>query len=729
MSTSYRIHPSIGVARVGDSPDSFYLAPRSIGGLPVECDRRGNPAGSEARPRTVKRFRDSEGRIRRQAAQFRIFAYDDDGSPGREVTLGDQDIAKIEWTVHVANKKSAWWNFYELYGNTMPEYGGQRNSYEARSKETGNPTLRNASEQGIRQRKALITDPGPRTLRAGTGPQRVAFDARSVPPSYKKQSSFPGAGLAPFPVDSLGEMMIDERGRLVALGGYGNAAGTGSITSFAGADDFWDDVSDGPVTCRITLRGRPAKVIELKAWLIVGAPKVAPELVNVSTLDDVIYDMAVRFKNWVPSLYHKRRYAANGGWNPDFVADYERDVAPLFERMDDYQWVANVQPMTAFARPRFDPRDNSAATRRQRETFFSYFRRPLGLPKPSQYNRLTRSAPLRPDLPMMPLNSGTNSVKNSPHLREVEKFCTLTATQYYLLGQWAAGKFEVRDRSARPAGRRVYPQDRIDAGNSVGLPMSPGIEVTWSSWNPRIYDSRYPWQIKHRRRDYARYGLSPSRDETEGGGCEPGDLTKRMAIPWQSDFFDCTVQQINYTEPKINKTDQGIPLPPAFYAFWWPPQSPMFVLNGSWTAAEQIASGAYAGQQLQFNRGINSFSQMLKAWRYTGFVVNLTRGRNAEEYPFFAERERRDDQFDQASVGTYNMLSYSTGDGGAYVQNWFLKNPLLPTQPLGPGDPQVYGTDPWTPVYQQAGDGKKRSGKSKRRPAKRRSKATKRKKT
>jgi L-lysine 6-oxidase len=45
MGYSYRIEPSIGVARVGDSEpgDStdvnyFYLSPETIGGRPLECD-------------------------------------------------------------------------------------------------------------------------------------------------------------------------------------------------------------------------------------------------------------------------------------------------------------------------------------------------------------------------------------------------------------------------------------------------------------------------------------------------------------------------------------------------------------------------------------------------------------------------------------------------------------------------------------------------------------------
>ena len=63
--------------------------------------------------------------------------------------------------------------------------------------------------------------------------------------------------------------------------------------------------------------------------------------------------------------------------------------------------------------------------------------------------------------------------------------------------------------------------------------------------------------------------LSPSRDETmAGGGCQPGDLTKRMAIPWQADFFDCSVQDVNFTTPHTNKTISNasiaFPLAPTF---------------------------------------------------------------------------------------------------------------------------------------------------------------------
>jgi hypothetical protein len=63
-----RIHPGIGVARVGDSPDSF-IGPETVDIPPT-------PAGG---------YRDDEGRIRRQASRFRVF---DDLTPvlGTSVT-------------------------------------------------------------------------------------------------------------------------------------------------------------------------------------------------------------------------------------------------------------------------------------------------------------------------------------------------------------------------------------------------------------------------------------------------------------------------------------------------------------------------------------------------------------------------------------------------------------------------------------------------------------------
>src|ERR1700712_6137636 len=118
--TRYEIHPSVAVARVGNSTDSFYLAPEEIGGLPLECDAAGNGLlDAQGAPARVRTFKDDTGRMRRQAARFKILAFDDESPGGREITLNDPAIASISWTVHLANKKAIWYESDELVGNRM----------------------------------------------------------------------------------------------------------------------------------------------------------------------------------------------------------------------------------------------------------------------------------------------------------------------------------------------------------------------------------------------------------------------------------------------------------------------------------------------------------------------------------------------------------------------------------------------------------------------------------
>lgn len=77
-----RIHPSIGVARLGNSPEQFYLAPQQIGQLPFEADPFGNKGGP------VQHFKDAAGRVRRQGQPFQLLQAD-----GTELTLDSPSCA------------------------------------------------------------------------------------------------------------------------------------------------------------------------------------------------------------------------------------------------------------------------------------------------------------------------------------------------------------------------------------------------------------------------------------------------------------------------------------------------------------------------------------------------------------------------------------------------------------------------------------------------------------
>src|ERR1051325_9592483 len=82
------IYPGIGVARVGNSQNDFYIGPEVPDPAPA-------PPGF---------YRDATGALKREAARFRVYGLNAEGRAVRELTAKD---AKIEWTVHSANTKSA----------------------------------------------------------------------------------------------------------------------------------------------------------------------------------------------------------------------------------------------------------------------------------------------------------------------------------------------------------------------------------------------------------------------------------------------------------------------------------------------------------------------------------------------------------------------------------------------------------------------------------------------
>ena len=327
--------------------------------------------------------------------------------------------------------------------------------------------------------------------------------------------------------------------------------------------------------------------------------------------------------------------------------------------------------MQSFAFPPFDTKDASEASRPSRERYFSYFRVPVTAENHEYVDQIKRGPNqlLAADgVPLMPLQSGDNSVTKD----NIYKFLTLTPTQYFFLSQWAKGQFEV----GKPADKKwneAVALDRAVIGNCVGGPLSPGIETTWMVRNPNMYAG--PFQLKPAHwekgdtanadliRSYRQNGLSTSNDPQRGGGLEPGDLTKQMAIPWQADFDQCTAETPNMVVPTINQGAGGIQIPPCYYVYWWPPQAPQHVMagaldpgaqvldgyvssppqwlpdannNGNYTVQSSNYSVVAAGQPVAYLRGINNIAQMRAAWADLGFIVN----RGTAEYPNFVESER-----------------------------------------------------------------------------------------
>lgn len=640
MDDGWAIGPWIGIARVGNSPNEFYLEPEEIGARPIECDQQGNAHVAGGAYARVQKFKDSVGRVKRQAARFRLFRLDPQSGQWRAPLSGE--ISGLTWTVHLANKKACWHNFSGLHGDrTYPN-----NDYQTRGVGWRNPTVTN--------RRQLIIDPGPRSIGSGGAP--VAFDSASMPAQYTL-GNFPDGVKQGDKITTLGEIRINGAHELLVLGGLGRAGGTGTIDSFAGADGWYDDISDGPVTC--TFKTDAGKNMTLRAWCIVGAPKFAPEIVNIVSLADTMYDVAVRLMAADPNLY------SGGAFDPQYVANYDRDIRPILERPAAYRWVVGLPGMNSISPPPFDATSSAPVDAPLRQAYFGLFRKPF-----AQSNELLASTATVGNFPMMPLNSGSNSLYNPP--MPIDKFLTLTETQHFLLGQWASGQFSLAAAPVEPIAMQLT---RASLGNCVGAPLCPGIEVCWNVRQPNIYES--PLRIRHRHDEayYCVNGLDPTLDETADAlGCEPGDLTKRMASPWQADFQDCTAQPVHFTDPQTTNVSH-MPAPPTYYAPWWPPQSPLQVLTGDMTADSQALAGTPGGYQVTYARGIRSAEEMVNAWHYLAFVVNQTAGPYAAMFPYLTEQERNNDRFvamanaDDPATATYT-------DSASYADTWFLRSVL-----------------------------------------------------
>ena len=76
-----RIHPGIGIARLGNSHTDYFLGPEVFGYGPQPKDGL---------------FKDSEGMVKRQAVRFRIYAYDSNDRVVKEITSND---ASVTWKV------------------------------------------------------------------------------------------------------------------------------------------------------------------------------------------------------------------------------------------------------------------------------------------------------------------------------------------------------------------------------------------------------------------------------------------------------------------------------------------------------------------------------------------------------------------------------------------------------------------------------------------------------
>lgn len=608
MPRRFRIHPSIGVARVGDAPDAFFIGP----------EQPGRPANLEGE--IFKSFRDDAGRIMRQAARFHVFEYFEDDSEGRlsspkEVEINPTDVVDIEWRVHLANKKAS---FFTFNGKS-----GASDVYEARSgrpandQEKSDPdktNRRNANVPEADRRQQLEIDPGEKLISKANG--------NPVPLTNPNTA---------IPISDLGELRLDDAGRLLVLGGHGKSASTEipprKIDEYANNDTWFDDVSDGSVKARVRFKDG-SSVDADAAWVLVGPPKFVPEVRHVVTLYDTLWDIAVQNLD-IPAnnalfateplrnlVEQKQRWTQSGGqslagYRPSFVQEIypilqrafsARDLHDPGEMYHTYhlqliEWDRLSAPDSG--NPQDDGRD-------ARSLIFSWIRNP-------DSNQV--------DWRRMPRGLGDDNFIEEQAVPT--SFLSLTRIQYAVLTEWAKGNFQSDWPGVEPGippASELTPEDLDCAAleNSVGGPFFPGIEVSWLIRRPELYAE--PFRLKVLSAPDSESQLPPLKIGSLEFG--PGFFTQQMALPWQADFYDCHKERIEQPETEEFR-----------YYMWWTAQRPDDVYTAGateqvrWVRAFDPAATTEDPDNLE---NLERFNQMQQNWAKLRFIVTKN-GRLEEE--------------------------------------------------------------------------------------------------
>lgn len=241
------IYPPIGVMRVGNSKDEYYIGPL-VDEPEVKSD--------------IYAYRDKTGALKRQAAEFRIYGLNSEGKAVKELTMDD---ANITWRSQLANQKASWYQFQIALD--IPE---------ALDPDIPPSLLRNID---VRDRNKLMIKGKPRKISK---------------PNEDNGNKFKGKFFSK--AVYLGEMRTDAKGRLIMLGGHGVSANIdGNIAvTFANNEGWYDDMSDGPVTAEVTYEGVSLDVDP--AWVICAPPDYAPMQKSVRTMWDLMRSVAVESK-------------------------------------------------------------------------------------------------------------------------------------------------------------------------------------------------------------------------------------------------------------------------------------------------------------------------------------------------------------------------------------------------------------------------------------------------
>ena len=602
--SQFKIYPPIGIARLGNAKadkDDVVFSPEVPWANLYE---------------TEQNYRTPEGKLKKQAQRFYIYECDDNGRPVRPVSTDDYDI---EWTAEVANKKAFWYDFNNsldlsvqidnhnnLSSNFYNDAIAPGISASYRNPNVLNESLRIPDGDNIREE--LVNSPAPVSVSAAATKREIVGAFPFTKNGHSQIAASMNINSQPV---TLGTMEYDD-GTLIFYGADGISASLNPSdlnTDFADNSNWYDDICDGRITAKLTPKtgGDPIYIDDASsaAWVASTPPDYAPQIQPISTLFDLIMgagddSYSTDFSTVFPVLYRLYRMQwVNLG---DFLSP------SLKEAID--QIISNHQFHYLYSN------DGSTTAYEVRNSIFSLFRNP-------EYNYTNEPIiPSKETTDLANRNSGTEDLKLPSYPGDginypgsPAQWFAIPPLLYQQLQQWRDGHFTplAGNYCDMDAIGLYYQQQFIQAAEDdskkpllmtrailetlYGGGFHPGVELTWPMRHAQMYAENtllYPEvtadanlfglrevRINAVSKDqqseifYNDFGLEINPQDVANSlstdspnawfwQASPGDLTKWMGIPWQSDAGSC----------QAVFTDSQYPVPA-----WWAANLPVDVLT------------------------------------------------------------------------------------------------------------------------------------------------------
>ena len=543
-----KIFPSIGISRVGDSKnpnenEGWFIGPELDNKTHAEkfiLDSDGKV--DEKRLEDFKynnrdasfSFKDTEGKIKKQGTRFRIYGFDEKNNPVGEITSGE--TTKINWSVSLANKKASWFMF-DGTENALNAFKGENEAIltNIRNPKIGKIELDSGKYVPNNDRVKFLEIHG-YMYDENNKPINPAIQGVSINSGHKIKGKFKEN----FEIH-LGELKTDDKGRLIVLGGNGYSDAIGAkgesikdvrwIRNYANNNDWFDDISDGPVNAAVIIEGEEIEVRD-GAWIIVAPTDFAPDVRNIVTLYDVMEEVAWNNKILQSTTTPLVR-------TPELTT-FDGDIKPVLKAMHSQRWV-NKRALKGHGSGKLgdfqdgnDPDlllkelspknkdEDSPKGKLIREKILEHLRQPAyayykdGVFNPNQYeNNLAKAQANSKFMPPLSGDEG-DIVDDDP-----STYLSLTYMQFERFKDWVANPYLDEDREPKidnPVKAEIDCLVKTVLDNCAGGAFFPGIEMTCVSRVPSLYKEAF-------RIDQSEF--------------EAGDITKYMALPWQADFWEC----------------------------------------------------------------------------------------------------------------------------------------------------------------------------------------------